>query len=253
MIFLLFNQYYLPEALFNNNFYELALIEYKRVFFFDTTAWNEYQLRLHYTISLLYQDFLLGYEEIEKLLIDFPESERKSRIALGKALIDIKKYGLAIDLLKPIAEQNSAGKKLIGFAYLFNQQYRNAIDIFQEVDSNFVRKINEYAKKSDKSTTRAMLLSAIIPGLGEIYAGDIKRGLQGFVLNFLSGFLLFNSIKNKEYVDAGIIFSLAFNRFYFGSITNASRIAHEMNERSKRAFLQEIRDEYYRGIYEINH
>ncbi|MEO0095378.1 MAG: hypothetical protein ABIL66_05740 [candidate division WOR-3 bacterium] len=244
MILLIFSQVFLAESLFFNKQYDLALIEYKRLFFFDSTSYKNLQSRLHYTITLLYKDFFSGYEETQKLLNDFPNIDSESRMLLAKELINTENYSLAIDILKPISEDNLLKKRLTGYGYLFNHQYYNALREFQNIDENIAAEIERYINMPKKSITQAMLFSVIFPGMGEIYAGDIKRGIQDFILTFLSGFLMYNSVKNKEYVDAGIIFSFAFNRFYFGSISNAGRIAHKKNEESEREFLKRIRLEY---------
>ncbi|MEO0123308.1 MAG: hypothetical protein ABIL69_04815 [candidate division WOR-3 bacterium] len=245
MILFIFSQFFLAESLFFNKQYDLALIEYKRLFFFDSTSYKNLQLRLHYTITLLYKDFFSGYEETQKLLNDFSNIDSESRMLLAKELINTENYSLAIDILKPISEDNLLKKRLTGYGYLFNHQYYNALREFKNTDKNLTTEIERYIKMPRKSLTRAMLLSVIFPGMGEVYAGDIKSGVQDFILTFLSGFLMYNSIKNKEYVDAGIIFSFAFNRFYFGSISNAGRIAYKRNEQSEKKFLEKIKVEYY--------
>ncbi len=243
MIFFIFAQFALAESLFSNNCYDLAAIEYKRIFFFDSSAQKNLQLRLHYAIAIINTDYLGGYDEIERLFKDFPDLEEKARISLGKELLETKKYGLAVEILKPVKDDN--GKRLLGFSYLFNHQYVNARYKFEEVDSNIAREIESYMKKSEKSITRAMLFSVFLPGTGEVYAGNIKRGLQDFILSSLSGFLLYNSIKNKKFVDAGIIFTFGFNRFYIGSISNAGRIARERNQKSEEDWLKYIKARYF--------
>jgi len=245
MIFFIFSQFFLAESLFFNKQYDLAVIEYKRLFFFDSSSQQDSRLRLHYTITLLKKDFLSGYEEIERLLNDFPELNTESRLLLTKELIDAGNYTLALDILKPI-EDDTLKKKLLGFGYLFNHQYYNALNEFKETDNNLAMEIEKYIKRPERSLTRAMLFSALVPGAGEVYAGDFKRGIQDFVLTFLSGFFVFKAIKNKEYVDAGIVFSFAFNRFYFGSISNAAGIVQKKTEESEKEWLDYIKEKYYK-------
>jgi TM2 domain-containing membrane protein YozV len=239
MILFIFTQIALAESLFTNRLYELALTEYKRVFFFDSTAQRDLSLRLHYTISALNTNFLKGYEEYDKLLKDFPDIGDESRIILGRELIKNKHYSLAIDILRPTRE-----KRLLGLCYLLNGEYYNALDEFQNLDEEIALEVKEFLKKPKKSITCAMILSMFLPGWGEIYAGDFKRGLQDFIITSASGLLLFKSFKDKKYVDAGIIISLLFNRFYFGSISNAGRIAQRNNERLEKDWLDYIKKKY---------
>ncbi len=244
MVFFLLSQCFLAESLYFNNDYDLALVEYKRLFFSDSIFRSNFNLRLHYTIASLKFDFLKGYEEIEKLLGDFPGNEAVARIKLGRELFKIGNYKIVIDILSPIQNPDPETKRLLGFAYLFNYQYHHARRVFLDIDSTLVLDIEKFIKKPEKSITRAMFLSAVLPGSGEIYSGDIKRGIQGFLLTFLSGFLMYKSIKDKEYVDAGIVFSFAFNRFYLGSISNAQMIAQRQNEESKKKWLDYIKEKY---------
>ncbi|MEO0185574.1 MAG: hypothetical protein ABIL20_07230 [candidate division WOR-3 bacterium] len=240
MIFLIFCQFALAESLFSHNVYDLAVVEYKRLFFFDSTTRKDFRLRLHYTIACVNQDFYKGYEETDRFMKDFPEIGNESRLMLSRVLIKNGIYGMAIEILRPTQEY-----RLLGFSYLYNHQYINALREFQNVDEEIVREVEKLIKRPEKSITKAMLLSAILPGSGEIYAGNIKQGLQDFILTSLSGFLLYNSIKNKKYVDAGLVFSFLFNRFYFGSISNAGSIVRNYNEKLEEKWLHSITAKYY--------
>ncbi len=239
MILILFSQFVLAESLFAKRYYDLASIEYQRMFFFDTSAYNNFQLRLNYTIAVLNQDFFKGYEEVEKLFRDFPEIDTESKVILGRESYNLGNYDIAVNILKSTPE-----KRLLGLSYLFSGQYSNALKEFQILDGVLAQEIEDFINRPKKSVTRAMLFSSILPGTGEIYAGNVKQGIQDFLLTSLSGFILYNSIKNKKYVDAGIIFSFLFNRFYFGSISNAGRIAQMANEKTEMQWLDYIKNKY---------
>lgn len=239
MVLIFFSQFVLAESLFAKGYYNLASVEYQRLFFFDTSAYRNFQLRLNYTIAVLKQDIFRGYGEIEKLFSDFPKIDTESKVILGRELYKMGNYDIALNILNSTPE-----KRLVAFSYLFNGQYFNALKEFQSLDEILVQEINDFINRPKKSVTKAMLFSAGLPGAGEIYADNVKQGVQDFLLTFLSGFLLYNSIKNKKYVDAGIIFSLVFNRFYFGSISNAGRTAQITNEKLEAQWLDYIKNRY---------
>lgn len=56
----------------------------------------------------------------------------------------------------------------------------------------FVRNI-----KLPKSERLSFILSAVVPGLGEIYCGKYGQGLLSFLVNGLSGYGIYHSL-NKE-------------------------------------------------------
>lgn len=239
MILIFLSQFVLAESLFAKRYYDLVSIEYQRLFFFDSSAYNNCQLRLNYTIAVLNQDFFKGYEEVEKLFRDFPEIDTESKTILGRECYNLGNYDIALNILKLTPE-----KRLLGLSYLFSGQYSNALKEFQILDEALAQEIKDFINRPKKSVTRAMLFSALLPGTGEIYAGNVRQGIQDFLLTALSGFILYNSIKNKKYVDAGIIFSFVFNRFYFGSISNAGRIAQVTNDKLETQWLDYIKNKY---------
>ncbi len=240
MILLLFAQVALAESLFSHNLFELARVEYQRLFFFDTSAQRDLQLRLHQAMACLHENSFRAYEEVDNLLRDFPAMDTESQIVLAKELLKTGNYDLAVDVLESVND-----RQLLVYSYLCNRQYAHALKEARTIDQTLANEIAVFVHGSKKSITRAMLFSAILPGTGEIYAGNVRQGIQDFLLTTLSGFILYNSVKNKKYVDAGIIFIFAFNRFYFGSISNAGRIAQSYNDRRERAYLDLLREKYF--------
>ncbi len=90
-----------------------------------------------------------------------------------------------------------------------------------------------------KSAMEARVLSAIIPGLGQMYAGRQGEGAVSLLLNAgiiaWLGFL----IASGDWADAAAVADFIFFRFYTGNIANAGSYAEERNkaldlERAKR-------------------
>ncbi len=236
MILLFFSQVSLAESLFSHHYFDLALVEYKRLFLFDSTARSSFQSRFHYTIASLRQKNYSCYEEVNNLLHDFPVIDTHSLMILARELLKVGNYYLAMNILDslPVCD-------LTIYALLLNRQYAKAFNQAQKIEPSLTREINDFMHIPEKSVTRAMLFSAIIPGLGEVYAGNIKQGIHDFLLTGISGYLLYYSVKKKQYVDAGLVFTFAFNRFYFGSISNARRIAQKYNNDREDKFLNNIK------------
>lgn len=95
-----------------------------------------------------------------------------------------------------------------------------------------------------KDIRRAQILSSIVPGLGEIYAGRPWHGLFTFSLNLLSAGLAVQSFARRRYLDGILISGFLWSRFYQGGIENAAREASKYNEEKKNAYLKEIAKRY---------
>jgi tetratricopeptide (TPR) repeat protein len=89
----------------------------------------------------------------------------------------------------------------------------------------------------------AKILSIILPGAGQFYAGDVKNGINSLLL---TGGFLFLAINTA--VNYGIVHSMAsvfpwFQRYYLGGYARAGRIAEDR--------LAEKRDRIYQGILNV--
>lgn len=92
---------------------------------------------------------------------------------------------------------------------------------------------------------RAFWMSIIVPGAGQIYAGDVKNGLNSAALYFGFMALLLNMTVSSGWVDA--IFTVApwWQRYYTGGYNNARKIAYAKREANRSLIYQNI----YRLIY----
>ncbi len=236
----IFHQTSLADSLFKNNYFELAEVEYKRLFFCDSNLFREEKLRLNYTISLLHINAMKGYREAERLLSDFPALDEESKIRLGLCLGECGFHSFAIEVL---AQTNE--RRWTGYYCLLNGQFNKARELFLAAgESELVREVDSFYKIRKKSPLRAMVISMALPGAGELYGSNLRLALSDFLLSFGSGYLFYDAIREKRYVDAGLIFSFLFNRFYFGSISNAGRIVQKKNEENDKKFLNEFKRKY---------
>ena len=106
----------------------------------------------------------------------------------------------------------------------------------QYLDSIFIN-----SNKLDlKSPQRARLFSLFIPGLGQIYSKDYKNGMNSLILNSLTSYFLFNSIIDRNYWDALIIYYTPFERYYWGSSKNAELIANNYNQKISKQFAESV-------------
>src|SRR4030042_120400 len=124
---------------------------------------------------------------------------------------------------------------------ILNREWNQARELlYEKNDTSLAMMIDRFTDQKLKNPRKAMFLSAFCPGAGETYAGDCKTGIKAFLVNVGSGLLLYNAINKKKYVDAVLIFNFLFQRFYFGSIFNAKRLALQYNEKTETRYLNEF-------------
>ncbi len=82
-----------------------------------------------------------------------------------------------------------------------------------------------------RSPAVATILSSIIPGLGEIYAGRPLSGLLGFTVSGASVWAAYSSARSEDWVLASVVVSTLLLRFYNGSRQNAALFATQYNQR----------------------
>ena len=245
---LFFSQFSLADSLFAKNHYDLAQIEYKREFFFYPELKTNQEKRLNFGISLIKSDDLKGLREFNNIINDFPDLEPEVKIKMAKCYLDLGDYYQACDLLNQTDE-----KKLLGFTYLLDDKLFSARDLFITTgDYEISNEINAYISQPQKSMKTATLLSLVCPGAGDVYAGNIKLGIMDFLLNFGSGYLMYNTIKQKKYVDAILVFNFLFQRFYLGSIHNAQKSVEQRNREHRQKWLKQMQNKYFQDI-DINY
>jgi len=76
----------------------------------------------------------------------------------------------------------------------------------------------------------AAVMSSVIPGLGEVYAGRPLPGLLGFAASGASAWAAYSSARSGDWVLASVVVSTFFIRFYNGSRQNAALFATEYNQ-----------------------
>lgn len=241
---LLFSPFSLADSLYAHNHFDVAYIEYERAFFFYPELESNPQKRVKYAISLFHSNQYRGIREFHSIFNDLPDLNPEFKVEMAWCYLDSGHFYDASELLIHTNE-----KKLLGFTYLLDNRPYSAREIFVSIEEEaIVDQINSYLNKPRKSLKTAALLSLICPGTGEIYAGNTHLGIRDFLLNLGSGYLIYNAVKKKKYVDAVLVFSFLFNRFYLGSIHNAQVSAEKTNEKSRQIWLNQVKNRYFENL-----
>ncbi len=244
MILFILTQFALADSLYSHNLFDVAYIEYERAFFFNPELEPDPQKRVKYAISLFHSDQYRGIREFHSILQNKPGLAPELKIDIACCYLDSGYAHEASGLFIQTGE-----KRLLGYTFLFDNRLYSARDVFGSIgDSVIVDEINAHLEMPKKSLRTAALLSIICPGTGEIYAGNTHLGIRDFLLNLGSGYLIYNAVKQKKYIDATLVFSLLFNRFYLGSIHNAQVSAEKTNEKSRQIWLNQMKNTYFGNL-----
>ncbi|EPR65926.1 hypothetical protein ADICYQ_5071 [Cyclobacterium qasimii M12-11B] len=98
-------------------------------------------------------------------------------------------------------------------------------------------KLEKVAKISPK---KARIMSMIVPGLGQFYAGDVRNGINSLVLNGSFAYLTLQTMFNYSIWDAAISILPWYQRYHMGGYLRAEEAAYEKIRRETGEIFQEI-------------
>ena len=252
----------LAGKFFNSGDYYNSITEYKRFIFFNSNTKNDNLSYVHYKIGLAYrnqkkwQECINAFQKsIQTAATEGIRDERK--IALAIALIASGHYSTAEFLLIkvemfsriPKLKQKAAFFRAISAVYSF--KWNQAREAFHSYSINTKNESQETFKQIDsllaeaqdvkyKSPKLAKMLSTILPGSGQIYAGDWGNGVNALLINAATGYLFVNDVLNHQYLMAIFSSLFLFQRFYSGNKSNAEKSAKKYNERKNQLFAAKI-------------
>lgn len=257
---------YFADSLFQEGDYLNAAHEYKRLLFSHPDApqidFIAFRVAASYQNAGKLENAIRAYQ----LLIDtYPKSalvaRAKNNIAQCHILSGDNAQGIA-SLTRFLSEhkENSLAPRAhftIGMLHIDKGEWAQASRVWNEVFLTYPE--SPFAKVSDKlvqtvkdidtlprrSPTVAGVLSALVPGSGQIYSGRTMNGFYAFVSVAVLGSASFYYVDQERYevaVPIGI-----FGAFFYGnSIYQSIQNAHTFNRQQERFFRntiqQEIRD-----------
>lgn len=241
------------DSLYTNQTYELATESYKRVLFFDKNG--VYTNQTYPKIA----DCLFQTEKYDEAatyfdLAYFSESneEKKSEHLLKKAasLLILKQYDYALieiyNLPEALTEEQQKEKNTLeAIIYFAKNDFDASRNSFNQVasDTSKINALFVQNKKVDRIKPKtAKVLSMIIPGLGQLYVGDIKNGLNSFILT--GGLLtlgIHSAIVNSP-LDAAFAVLPWFQRYYQGGFKKAEIIAKAKIDEKRFAIYNKLLD-----------
>lgn len=242
----------LADSLYlSDNFYDAAT-EYGRYRYnFPDDINSDYvQFRLGLTY-LKSKEYSKAETTLRKIIAASNQYSPKAQLVLIEHFIQNQQYAMARIELQDLLLFNKdstislKSNHLLGGIELIEGNLKPAANQLSYAgDLRLVKEMENLKHLPRKNPILAMLFSSLVPGSGEIYCSHYSTGIAAFLINAASLSAFIYSINKKNYVDATLIFSIFFSRFYLGSRQNAYDFANEYNEKLYQQRIKLINQHY---------
>lgn len=213
----------IADCLYETQQFEEAADYYELAFFQQKTDSSKAEVLFRKLSCYLIQNSF-DYAEIE--LLNLPNNlntEQSRRKIFYTAVLNFstEKYDLAKpQFLELIDSSDIASKNKIEYLFTKNE------------------KINKLSPR------KAKIMSMILPGLGQFYAGDIKNGTNSILLTAgIATWGILAAIKSASPLDAIITMVPWFQRYYTGGYKKAEQIAINQKKARRAKVYNQILDE----------
>lgn len=253
----------LADRLLEQGSHDEAITEYKRFIFFNPKServdYVLYKMGLAYRAERNWQAAINAFGDSISATEDLRTIDER-RMILATTLIASGNYSLArLELLKVSEYSQHPSLRLrslyfdgVASLYMFDwDSAEKAFGAFYKVqrelrppeseqsDGRITERTREMeatllkARQSYKSPGLGKFLSTILPGMGQMYAGNWRNGLNALVLNGITIGLFANSIYKRDAKNATLISSISI-RYYMGNRYNAEKGVRKYNESQDR-------------------
>lgn len=231
--------------------YDAAITEYKRFLFFhpDDARVGEiyYNIGLAYRAQELWSEAITGLQTAIHLAAN-GEAKSEYQLELAVTLIAAQDYDLArLESIKVMMRSPSIGLYrralfLQGVACIYQFKWEEAREALQTytTDEGLQALFDDALNMPQKSVRVAKVLSQILPGMGQIYVGNWRDGLNALVLNGALGFLTVDAVLDGHYVDAALWGTFIFWRYYQGNTFRAEQVVEQFNLRASRQMADSL-------------
>jgi tetratricopeptide (TPR) repeat protein len=256
------NIYRFAEYLYKSGDYRRAAGEFQR-YFFSVEA-SELSDSLLYKIGLCYElsnETRRAENYYNKIIANYPDSDLfdAARYQIAHTYFRSGKYNESINYIEENIRKTSTRKArfkmdlLIGANYLYKRRWRMANKKFSPLiindkecpDNSIVSKLNQFSIKGIQLPYKSKILagsfSAVIPGMGKVYAGRISDGLYSLLVVGLTSWQAYDGFsKGGTKSEKGWIFGTLSAVFYLGNIYGSMVSVKLYNEKIEDDLLNKI-------------
>jgi hypothetical protein len=186
------------------------------------------------------EDRPAAYAELVELQ-DTPIAER-ARIVLGWAYRSDRDFSASDAVLAHVPAPRAAAIRALASVDDRDEFSKHLSGVAPDLRTQALALQSRYDDAHGKSPALAGILTAILPGSGQLYAGSLQAAAVTFVLNGLFIAATVELARDEKYFTAAAAGTAA-SFFYVGGIMNAVDLARRRNERESepvRASLEKL-------------
>lgn len=241
------NELHSPENIRKFADYLFAEKDYLRsVFEYERLTGYEFNDTIQFKIALAYQymeknDLALEkFSDIKSKSVFYEESERE----YYKTLLQSGSYE---DLQSSLINKDEKDfQRLLYLSYLFTSNGLPDKQVFSEPfpldeQEKILYFYNQKKESPYKSSLLSGLISALIPGSGKIYLGEIGDGIAAFLASSLFAFLSYDNFSNDHNFRGWLFAGIGFF-FYAGNIYGSVAAAQIYNAKVDYEFNANLRE-----------
>jgi len=209
--------------------------------------------------AMLYNRRMESETLFEDIIGSFPEKKNEVTGYYLYYLMKLSYFEKSEELLKD-AENNDKTYFYRSYKYLHDNSLKESSDNLSSISADFKYKnesdtlfqmINQEPGYDKKYKSLAFMMSAILPGSGQYYAGSRFDGINALSFNLITGIATYSSWqyeltkdkKDRNYILPGIA-SLSFLGFYFSNLYNSVNITSKTNLYKEGLYYQKILDRF---------
>lgn len=222
------------DYLFCDKDYLRAAIEYERLNKFSKNDTVEFKIALSYSYIKEYYTAVQKFSRINPSSVYYNEAKLEGMKLnfLLKNFAGIRSY-YKKSFITEVDKYITKGKKLFNFSYLFtDDELPPREEFLLPFDVDEKEQISSFYKwKKEppyKNGTVAGIMSAIIPGSGKIYVGEIGDGIVAFITTTVFAFIAYDNFQAGHNTRAWIWTGVA-TLFYAGNIYGSVAAAQVHN------------------------
>ena len=230
-----------------------AALEYER--FLDLNPDHPQALTARERLVSVYlgqKDWIKAQRHLQRLTAKAsPGSQARYALQLAK-LQELKGWhDLARDEYRKLAEVPSVSESALRHLLWLEiraRQWDAASQIAERLPSTpqnqaLVLSLQDWQARPRPSEDHAQRLSALLPGAGQVYAGDWGSAVASFTLNATWIGLLGYTIADRDWLG-GLLVANFGPRYYLGGIQNAGNLVSKARTREDQVFIQNLEKAY---------
>jgi TM2 domain-containing membrane protein YozV len=256
LVFIFFNQQSLPQNVFYSDSSRTAFAD-----FLFCSGDFEFAINEYTKISSFHSDDIIKFKTAYAYsrLGDIDKGKSLFKSISGRLKTKAEEQIILADFLSGNFDKNYQSETNAGVRfYLLNSIYSNKnvdnqiLTNFNNVDSEIILKFSTERRELDqKSLFLAGLYSALVPGSGKIYTGQIGDGITAFIATSLLTFLSVDNFKHNHNFR-GYLFGTLAAVFYGGNVYGSAVSAHQYNLKTKYEWEQNFNSFIEQKNYFIN-